>query len=118
MPGMNEHLGWGALSAGAAFLARKKARNETATLDEVAGQCILGAIGGALPDVFEPADSPRHRKSAHSATGLVLLGVLIQAANENQQMSQVQKDSWTSLGVGYSSHVIADSTTPAGIPLF
>ncbi len=114
---MNEHLGWGAVSAGVTFLARKKERNETATLEEVAGQCILGAIGGALPDLAEPADSPRHRKSAHSATSLVLIAKLIQTANENQQLSQVQKDSWTSLGVGYSSHVIADSTTPAGIPL-
>ena len=109
---------------------------------------VLGGIGGSkLPDLFEPAYCPHHRKFAHSGT--VLAADLTFLSSETLE-SWVQKLKskavelrsqaalnpeyaiWSSLlaglceilaGVvpalfgGYASHLICDATTPFGIPL-
>lgn len=68
----------------------------------------LGAAGALLPDLLEPADSPFHRDLAHSA---VSLGV-------STKLGFMKDAPFLSLlALGYASHLVLDSGTPAGLPL-
>jgi hypothetical protein len=59
-----------------AVYASSRAKEQTVTnwCAEVAGGAFGGYVGGALPDVLEPALSPWHRNTAHS--GNVLGGII------------------------------------------
>jgi len=69
---------------------------------------LVGSLSARLPDILEPATNPNHRKFFHSilllltsGTGtLTLTNSLIKA-----------------FCAGYVSHLIADLTTPKGLPL-
>src|SRR5690606_28823154 len=54
-----------AVGAGTA-LARSLDQDAPAMLAETLGGAVGGWVGGALPDVLEPATSPRHRSVCHS----------------------------------------------------
>lgn len=113
-----------------------------------AGGATGGYLGAKLPDVFEPAVSPFHRKFAHS---IVLNGSVATAEyvgaiklnhhfnnlvnqikqNINEAQDQPTKYMWSVLlffilfcagfvvgiAAGYLSHIVADSFTPASIPM-
>lgn len=111
------------------------------------GRVAGGVVGGLLPDRLEPATSPRHRSTCHSATagGMALTALdiarkieayLQRRSAEIRHEAQGQSDAvlmflqkvwaWvveffggTAVGVvvGYVSHLIADMFTPAGIPV-
>ena len=78
---------------------------------------MLGQHGGALPDVIEPALSPRHRSTAHSWATLGLLasgGVFVL---QHETMHPWLKVGLLAAGAGYAMHLISDAETPMGLPL-
>jgi hypothetical protein len=64
--------------SGATYSAyRASGQPQLALLMEVVGGCIGGVAGSRLPDLLEPATSPRHRSSCHTASfgaGVVYIG--------------------------------------------
>lgn len=68
----------------------------------------LGAVGGALPDIIEPAETPSRRGIAHS---YALLGGTLHGS------TRIANPVFALLFVGYASHLILDASTPANIPL-
>jgi len=66
MPGRKTHMRAGAISG--AMYAGYRARNQApnSQLIEVLGGAVGGLIGGALPDIIEPAVSSWHRSTGHS----------------------------------------------------
>ncbi len=74
MPGRKTHRKAGAVSG--ALYAGYRAKNQApmGLFVETLGGAVGGMIGGALPDVLEPAVSSWHRSTAHScAAGGVIL---------------------------------------------
>lgn len=94
----------------------------------------LGGLGGSrAPDLLEPAHHPHHRQFAHSFMVLVGGGASLagpsrsaQAALGGAAQRETEPVMRALLGVaggmaialpaGYASHVLADATTPRGIP--
>jgi len=83
---------------------------------------LLGvAIGSVSPDVLEPATSSRHRGTFHSRRALRVTGVLFfltalggLVPSGLSALSAAYPASC--LLLGYASHLLADSITPAGLP--
>lgn len=128
-----------------AMLRAKDQPNDLA-IAEVIGSAIGGVLGGLLPDLIEPATSPHHRETAHSAVAGATL-VLVQttrwqaeyrrrATTAIEQASSLSPGSrersnsalmavlWAFLAgliggliVGYASHLALDAMTPRSIPL-
>ena len=87
---------------------------------ELLGQLLLGAgiggLAGVLPDILEPADNPRHRKTFHS----LLLALLLYRGMVKLGQSGLPADTQVCLQGGaaaYLSHLLLDLTTPMGLPL-
>jgi len=82
---------------------------------------ILGVIGGALPDKIEPASiGPHHRQFFHSLVTLGAVGYGVYKAYKwepETDLGKCLRVAAMMLGVGYASHLIADSTTPKGLPV-
>jgi len=79
---------------------------------------IWSGIGSMLPDVIEPAKSPRHRKFFHSVTfaAIVIFGVWRIRAALGKEQGQ-----WGAalegLSGGYLNHLLADACTKFSLPL-
>ena len=100
-------------------------------LAAAAGGYCGGRFGSILPDVFEPATSPNHRSTMHSVVvtsaivakgGAVLMDVggqvVASAQTRSDRMLRVAAASALAAApIGYASHVVADSETPAGVPI-
>lgn len=106
---------------------------------EVLGGLCGGFVGGLLPDRLDPPLSPRHRAEFHSLMLLLLLMTLtleatrLECRRRAQQClacepsgseAMLRSDLWrfaagfiTGLQWGYVSHLSADLTTKAGLPL-
>lgn len=137
-------VGAGVGGAAAAFHARGEAG--AARWVEIAGGVIGGGWGGVLPDLLEPAHTPRHRGPAHSILVMLgLAGVTLEVARRHcrrqaDMLSRRSND--PTLGVasrtllalaalfwrfmagvlggchaGYLSHLVLDGHTPMGLPL-
>jgi hypothetical protein len=76
----------------------------------------LGTLGGILPDVFEPATHPHHRKSLHSITAGTTIVMGLKKLNESN-ISVGEKVFVNSIGASYLSHLLLDSNTAKGLPL-
>ena len=86
-----------------------------------------GMIGGVLPDLLDPPISPNHRGFAHSFSLGILLGFGIEKVynyitnvefNKNEVWVNIVLLIIMSLLIGYMSHLILDSLTPKGLPVF
>lgn len=119
MPNSTQHFVLGALTGAAAYVIIKKAVfREEPTLEGVLGWGLAGGVVATVPDALEPAVSPRHRGFAHSGTMLGLLAYANVKAFESQELTPAQKTAIGTLSLSLASHPIADSATPAGIPLY
>jgi membrane-bound metal-dependent hydrolase YbcI (DUF457 family) len=128
-------------------LARSLEQDGLAILAETAGGALGGWLGGALPDVLEPATSPRHRALCHSwAAATTILTWANARVADAQQYCRDQAQHWerraasadglgalfatlaallchfaagffAGLRGGYVSHLVLDAVTPAGLPL-
>jgi len=78
-------------------------------------------IGSMMPDIFEPAKTSRHRGLFHSRPVLTLTGVLFLVGAFVSLFLSGPSGSIVIYAascflVGYASHLLADSLTPAGLP--
>lgn len=115
MANHNEHIIAGALSSLPLILQE----------NEVEGGhnlwlALAGAFGGKLPDLFEPATSPNHRKFLHSLCFLagVCYGVKrIYDWQPEDLLGKIVKYALLACGIGYISHLALDARTPKSLPL-
>jgi inner membrane protein len=129
MPNRSKHMAMGAIVGGvAAVLIDLALQNQqfqqgeinTIDLSQTIGRAILGAgigaVGGILPDILEPATDPNHRKSFHSVAALYCLGFgLYKTYNGN--LSIDAKHTITGASLAYASHLLLDAETPMGLPV-
>ncbi len=76
----------------------------------------VGYVGASIPDFLEPATSPNHRAFFHSVTAAAILG-RVAFGSESEQLGEFERNLLRSLAWQYGVHLLADSTTPKGIPL-
>ena len=140
------HVGLGAIAGPLVGVSLTVQAQRQPTLPEVFGWFTGGIVGAKLPDLLEPAYCPRHRNFCHSAcllaADLALLKSptlqgwiqsLLNKAAEHRSRSMADPENAFQYAVyavlceflagllpalfgGYASHLLADSTTPCGIP--
>ena len=121
MPSAKEHLLAG-LVAGAVvngaiqWLDRINNPNNPFDWGEFLLCSFAGGAAAVLPDLLEPADSPRHRKFFHSFTAAALVAHGI-SGKHTKNFSEPTCRLLSVLGIGYLSHIALDCTTPAAIDL-
>ena len=118
MPRRKEHIIIGASTAVVANFVMQLFESEDQKIDpaEVLLAGFLGAFGGVLPDLIEPAVNPNHRKFFHSYSTILGVGYSV-AGKHTKKCSRFRKRMMVSAGIGYISHLIADSMTPKGLPI-
>lgn len=107
------------VASGAIVLAATEKNDPEQSASPLLGG-LGGLVGGKLPDVFEPATSPNHRRFCHSVAFAVGVGVVTYKLYKWQPT-----DAWgeflrvlgVAVGVGYLSHLLLDLTTPKSLPL-
>ena len=146
MPGARVHAQVGVLVGAASAAVFATAVESTQASTEMLGGAIGGWMGGLLPDVSEPATSPQHRGTMHSALaamGLTLIQFTAwqarcrdaaRVAEQNGLAWPVDSDerstaAWEAFAwhfasgmivgflAGYASHLALDAATPRGLPL-
>ncbi len=137
MPCRDEHNELGMLAGGlAALVSSLSAASPPTGWDLVArigGGLVGGGFGSQLPDVFEPATSPHHRSTMHSAAITTAIGAggirhAVPVANALCERNATTDPGTSALqnllagmvvgtAAGYISHTVADALTPRGIPL-
>ena len=119
MPRRYQHIIIGASTAVAANILMQLRESEDQKIDptEVLLAGFFGVLGGVLPDIIEPAINPNHRGFYHSYLTMGGVGYSV-AGKHTEKWSRLSRSVIVSLGVGYISHLVADSTTPKGLPPF
>ncbi len=81
----------------------------------------LATLGGMLPDLLEPASrGPHHRQFCHSVVAFGAVGYGVYRTYKWEPQAEWEKGlriAAIMIGVGYLSHLIADSSTPRGLPI-
>jgi len=78
---------------------------------------ISSVIGGIIPDILDPPFTKRHRRYAHSK---ILLLIFLTLSCITVVLIYLQRDNFMLwfiyyFLIGYISHLILDSLTPAGL---
>jgi hypothetical protein len=77
---------------------------------------FAGAIGSLIPDLLDPPNNPNHRKLFHSFFDLLFSIYLI--SNSSCSSNKYDDIAIKSFITGNIIHIIQDSSTPKGIPIF
>lgn len=77
---------------------------------------LSGAIGSMLPDILDPPSNPNHRKMFHSFFDLLFSTYLL--SNTSYSTNNYDEIAFKSFIAGNMIHILQDSSTPKGIPLF
>lgn len=112
-----QHILIGAGVGVAAWLFYCKVADRPVKVLETALAAGIGAIGGLLPDLLEPALHPNHRQFFHS---YVAGGFLVVANHHVSERSDVDPALRAALhlgSLGFASHLWADAGTPKGLPI-
>ena len=108
----------GSASSSVVYLIIKNALGEEPTFWGFVGFAGAGGITGLLPDILEPATSPRHRGFFHSYALIAAAGYLAYRFFTSRDLSlQGLKVAAAALCAAYGSHLVLDAFTPAGLPL-
>ena len=118
MPNKRAHFWLGAVSGALSYGHRTTKRGEKPTLGGVIIHGLAGGVGGVAPDSLEPPTSPNHRGFLHSWSLLGLGAAQVKRLLDDPTILQQTKDLLAALAAGYGSHLLADSTTPKGLPLW
>lgn len=78
---------------------------------------LISGFCSLLPDIFEPAYSPNHRGFFHSFTFSGILAITFYKVDQNFEIPIARKFFVYSAIVGYGSHLVLDSKTPAGLDI-
>lgn len=111
-----QHMVIGAAVGAAAWLLFCKLSNRPVNLAETAIAAGIGAIGGVVPDLFEPALHPNHRAFFHSYSAAGLLAVANHHLSRNNQIDPALRAAIHLGSLGFASHLWADAGTPKGLP--
>ncbi len=76
----------------------------------------IGAIGGLVPDLLEPAVHPNHRAFFHSYAAGGLLAVANDHLSRNRDIEPTVRAALHLGSVGFASHLWADAGTTKGLP--
>lgn len=98
------------------YLVDRHRSGQPADPGEMLGVGISGALGGIAPDILEPATNPRHRKTAHSG-GALVTALKTYSCTGTTSLNESQRTVLKAFVLGYVSHLVLDSDTPAGIPI-
>lgn len=117
MPSRGEHALIGFVFGAGAYALVKHLQNEEINPAYALGWGCVGAGVALVPDILEPASTPLHRGVVHSAAmgAVVLYGT--KKALDSQELTPECKAASASVAAAFLSHLLADSMTPAGIPL-
>lgn len=112
------HMVIGGLTTAVAYAFIKNFLKEQPTPGEALFFAAAGAFVGILPDVIEPATSPRHRGFFHSIALLSVLGYLAYRFFWCKDLTKEKASATLAAFIAaYGSHLILDGCTPAGLPL-
>lgn len=108
------------LTVGLTSLAYELNRGEEADFFRPVAASSLAALAGTLPDILEPATSPRHRQFLHSVAFAGALGYGMYKLYRWEP-----QDDWgkflqfvgLAAGGAYLVHLAMDASTPASLPL-
>jgi len=120
MPNFQGHLIAGAVTGGSIDIIRKIKDNKPLKSQDIVILCAevcIGVIGGFLPDKFEPASHPLHRKFFHSLLFMGLIGVGLVLLWKSESIAEWIKWLLTTLAAAFIIHLIIDGFTPAGLPI-
>ncbi len=146
MPNRRTHASVGVCAGASVASWNARSQTDTDRLVETVGGALGGYCGGLLPDVLEPAISPRHRDMAHSFAALIGVSALRVDGARNHCRREAERfhqlaDSFgvsaeqrllyrlaellwrlaagvvSGLPVAYASHLVLDGGTAAGLPL-
>lgn len=115
------HKAIGAVTCVAAFATIDNHPSQQSIAHHPVFVALLGALGGTLPDKLEPASiGPHHRQFFHSLVWLGAVGYGVYKAYKWEPQSEwgkLLRVALIAIGLGYLSHLIADFTTPKGLPV-
>ena len=96
----------------------KKQYDNEACLDfeKLLAHAATGCIAASLPDLIEPATNPNHRGFFHSIIAGIAVSWITYKAHDGR-LDPRFKSLIGSMGLGYISHLLADGTTPQGLPI-
>ena len=139
MPNGRTHRRLGAAAGGVAAFHYARDEPLSGVLAETLGGVCGGILGGMLPDRLDPPVSPRHRGACHSLVLLLVISFVVlekqrRAWRERAQQAQrlgpagleptLANFGWlfaagfiTGVQWGYVSHLAADMSTTARLPL-
>lgn len=146
MPNRNDHIKYalGVQSLIEIFRSSRLSGDDRSW--DIAGALLGATFGGVLPDLLEPASSPNHRQFAHGVLPAMAvawfgrgehqkgcdvlyawanaaprpgdLAVLFNSQNETPRWLRfVIAGFFRAVPNGYATHLVADATTPRGLPL-
>ena len=114
----NMHLLSGGLAGTGTYLIEKNKSGEKPTPSGLIMSLGGGALTGILPDILEPATSSNHRGFFHSISFGILIVFLLPGLFRSNFISERCKIVLSVLRAAYGSHLVLDSFTPRGLPLF
>lgn len=85
------------------------------SLDNIAIAFFLALVGTLLPDIFEPPTHWEHRGFFHSRMALKWVGIIL-LITALTGLLFYQFYIASGFFLGYFVHLLADATTPAGLP--
>lgn len=116
MANAKQHALIGAGVAAVGWFVYCKVVERPVTLGEVLLAAGVGMIGGLVPDLFEPALHPNHRRFFHSYVATALLTHANHHVSRNTQIPPEARATIHLISLGFLSHLAADAQTPKGLP--
>lgn len=117
LPSSDEHLLIGAIAGVLAYTGYRLHRRKEIKIEGVIKSAIVGGIFSLAPDILEPATNPNHRALFHSITTLTSGSYGSYKGLKNDKINESIKELLVPALAGYSSHLLADGTTPKGLPI-
>lgn len=118
MPDFKTHSKAGAIFGLGAYALVKLTRGEDWTWEGAIGSALCGLFTASLPDILEPAHHPNHRAAAHSVAALLGTSYAAYCVHKSDKIDGKAKLMVSVATAGYLSHLMLDSQTPKGLPLF
>jgi inner membrane protein len=111
-----QHALIGAGVAVAGWFVYCKLMERPLELGEVLLAASVGAIGGLVPDLLEPAIHPNHRQFFHSYVAGALLVHANRHVSRNTRIPAEARGTVHLASLGFLSHLLSDARTPKSLP--
>lgn len=111
------HIVAGALVGAGTYWIGTRYHNEQANFWEAVACAASGAAMAVLPDILEPANSPSHRSHFHSVAAGASLAYVSTRIWYMSRLPTSERVLYLGCCLAYTSHLLLDLRTPAGLPL-